>query len=128
MDREEAEKGELAGRVLIQGNTSPRITILGTDASGKHMVREGLYSGLIFENLVQAIARDLLKNGMFAAEAAGYPIVFSVYDEVVTEVPFGWGDLEGFERLIAELPEWAKTGPLPMPLTASGYRSKRYHK
>jgi DNA polymerase len=128
MDREDAERGELAGRVLIQGNTSPRITILGTDASGKHMVREGLYSGLIFENLVQAIARDLLKNGMFAAEAAGYPIVFSVYDEVVTEVPFGWGDLEGFERLIAELPEWAKTGPLPMPLTASGYRSKRYHK
>lgn len=128
IDREDAERGELAGRVLIQGNTSPRITILGTDASGRRMVREGLYSGLIFENLVQAIARDLLKNGMFAAEAAGYPIVFSVYDEVVTEVPFGWGDLDTFERLIAKLPEWAKTGPLPMPLTASGYRSKRYHK
>jgi len=128
MDREDAERGETAGTVLIQGPTSPRITILGVGQSGKHMVREGLYSGLIFENLVQGIARDLLKNGMFKAEAAGYPIVFTVYDEIVTEVPRGFGDIKAFERLIAELPAWATTGPLPMPLVADGYRAKRYHK
>jgi DNA polymerase len=73
---------------------------------------------------VQAIARDLLQNGMRKAEAAGYPIVFTVYDEIVTEVPRDFGDLAAFEKLICELPEWA-TG---MPLTAGGWRGKRYRK
>lgn len=124
VDREEAEKLEAIGMADIQGPTSPRITFLGVDKSGKRMVREGLYGGLIFENNVQAIARDLLQNGMRKAEAAGYPIVFTVYDEIVTEVPRGWGDLEAFEKLICELPAWADG----MPLTAGGWRGKRYRK
>lgn len=128
MDREEAEAKEIRNLVLIQGPTSPRITFLGLDKSGKHMVRQGLYGGLIFENCVQAIARDLLVNGVWKAEAAGYPVVATVYDEILTEVPRGWGDLSAFEKLICELPEWAKTGPLPLPLTAGGFRAKRYHK
>ena len=61
---------------------------------------------------------------MFKAEAAGYPIVFTVSDEIVTEVPRGWGDVGEFEKLICELPAWA-TG---MPLTAGGWRGKRYRK
>lgn len=124
MDREEAEKASLRGDVLIQGATSPRITCLGVDKSGKRMVREGLYGGILFENVVQAIARDILQNGMKKAEAAGYPIVFTVYDEIVTEVPRGFGDLQAFEHLICELPSWAAG----MPLTAGGWRGKRYRK
>ena len=128
VDREEAEKLEANYKALIQGPTSPRITFLGLDKSGKHMVRQALYGGLIFENNVQAIARDLLVNGMSKAEAAGYPIITTVYDEIVTEMPRGSGDLASFEKLICELPEWAKMGPMPMPLTAGGFIAKRYHK
>lgn len=124
MDREEAEAAELRGTVLIQGPTSPRITCLGVDKSGRRMVREGLYGGILFENVVQAIARDLLENGKLRAEAAGYPIVFTVYDEIVTEVPCGWGGLKVFENLICELPPWADG----LPLTAGGWRGKRYRK
>jgi DNA polymerase len=45
------------------------------------------YGGKWCENLVQASCADLLRNGMFAMEAAGYPSVLTVHDENVTEVP-----------------------------------------
>lgn len=128
MDREEAEKKEIAGLVQIQGPTSPSISALGVDSVTKKWSRSHLYGGLLFENWVQAVARDLLVNGMLHAEAAGYPVIAHVYDELITEVPRGFGDLAAFEKLICELPDWAKTGPLPMPLTAGGFRAKRYHK
>jgi DNA polymerase len=88
------------------------------------MERYGLYGGLAFENIVQAIARDLLVNGMWKAEGAGYPIIAHVYDEIIAEVPRGFGDLAAFEKLICELPAWAAG----MPLTAGGWRGKRYRK
>jgi DNA polymerase len=68
MDREDAERLELAGLVQIQGNTSPSISALGVDSTTKKFVRSHLYGGLLFENWVQATARDLLVNGMRKAE------------------------------------------------------------
>lgn len=108
----------------IQGSTSPRISFLGVDSTTKKWTRQGLYSGLCFQNPVQAIARDLLVNGIRKAEAAGYPVIAHVYDEILTEVPRGFGSVEDFERLICELPPWADG----LPLTASGFRAKRYFK
>lgn len=123
MDRAEAEKLALQGLVRIDGATSPAITILGVGKDGK-MCREFLYGGLAAENDTQAVARDLLVNGMWKAEGAGYPIIGTIYDEIVAEVPRGWGDLKSFEKLICELPDWADG----MPLTAGGWRGKRYRK
>jgi DNA polymerase len=124
MDRDEAERLELGKRVRIQGNTSPKVTFAGVGKNGKTLVRQPLYGGLIAQNATQATARDLLVNGMQKAEAAGYPVIMHVYDEMITEVPRGFGSLAEFERLICELPEWA-TG---VPLTAGGWRGKRYRK
>lgn len=128
MDREEAEGKSIIGLVLIQGNTSPSISALGVDAVTKKYVRSHLYGGLLFENWVQATARDLLVNGMRKARAAGYPIIYHNYDEIVAERSRGATDLATFEALICDLPEWAKTGPLPMPLQAGGFIAKRYRK
>ena len=124
MTRVEAETLERQGQVQIQGATSPAITILGVDKSGKRMQREPLYGGLIAENDTQAIARDLLVNGMLRAEAAGYQIVGHVYDEILAEAPPDDRPLAEFERLICELPPWAAG----LPLTAGGWRGKRYRK
>ena len=74
--------------------------------------------------MVQAIALDLLDNGIEIAEAAGYPVVGHVHDEIITEVPRGFGDLAWFEKEICRLPEWARG----LPLTAGGWRGKRYRK
>lgn len=124
MDREAAERAERRGGVRIDGPTSPKATILGVNGVTKRWERSALYGGLAFENIVQAIARDLLVNGMRRAEAAGYPVIAHVYDEIIAEVPRCFGDLGAFEKLICELPPWADG----LPLTAGGFRAKRYRK
>lgn len=124
MDRIEAEAKERRGDVKIEGATSPRISVLGVDGVTKKWRRYGLYGGLLAENDTQAVARDLLVNGLFKAEAAGYPVVAHVYDEIIAEVPRGFGSVRDFERLICDLPTWAEG----LPLSAGGWRGKRYRK
>ncbi|QIG74346.1 DNA polymerase protein [Rhizobium phage RHph_N65] len=131
MGVEEAEAAEKKGRVAIMRNDSgdynyakSTVTALGVNSVTKKWERFGLYGGLAFENIVQAIARDLLANGIKKAEAAGYPVIGHVHDEILAEVPRGFGDVGEFEKLICELPDWAAG----LPLTAGGWRGKRYRK
>jgi len=124
LSRAQAEFMELKGEARIQGDTSPAISVMGVNSTTKKWTRSKLYGGLIAENNTQATARDLLVNGMWKAEPAGYPIIAHVYDEIICEVPHGFGDLAEFEKLICELPAWAEG----MPLTAGGWRGKRYRK
>jgi len=90
----------------------------------RQWVEMSLYGGLIVENIVQAVARDLIAEGMLRLEAAGYLPVLSVHDEAVCEVPEGFGDLKEFERLMSELPTWAEG----CPVAAEAWRGFRYRK
>jgi hypothetical protein len=60
------------------------------------------------ENVVQAICRDLLADAMLRLESAGYLVVLHVHDEVVCEVPHGFGDVVEFKRLAEQSSDWAK--------------------
>ena len=124
MDRESAERQALKGLVRIKGATSPSISALGVNSVTRKFERSHLYGGLFAENDAMGMERDLLVNGKRKAEAAGYLPIGSVYDEIICEVPRGWGDLAAFEKLICELPAWAAG----LPLTAGGWRGKRYRK
>lgn len=124
MPRDEAEKLALKGELTIEREAKKAATALGVNSVTKKWERFALYGGLAFENIVQAIARDLLANGIRKSEAAGYPVIGHVHDEIITEVPRGFGDVGEYERLICELPAWAGG----LPLTASGWRGKRYRK
>lgn len=124
MDRDLAEKLSLAGTVKIEGASSPKLTALHFNVQTKKMERFNLYGGLAQQNNTQGTARDLLVNGMLRAEDAGYPICATVYDEIICEVPRSFGDMAAFERLVCELPDWAQG----IPLTAGGWRGKRYRK
>jgi DNA polymerase bacteriophage-type len=84
----------------------------------------GAYGGLWTENVVSGIARDLLAEAMLRIEAAGYPIVLHVHDELVAEVPLGFGSTEEFTRLMTRKPAWA----LELPITASAWTGARYCK
>jgi DNA polymerase len=93
-----------------------RGVVLFTDNSAGrwHDCRDGrgAYGGVWTENVVQAISRDLLADAMQRVEAAGYPIVLTVHDEIVAEVPEGFGSTEEFARIMTRAPSWALTLPI----------------
>jgi DNA polymerase len=85
---------------------------------------QGAYGGLWTENIVSSIARDLLAEAMLHVEAAGYPIVLHVHDELVCEVPIGFGSTEGFTHLMTLKPAWA----LDLPIAANAWSGPRFCK
>ncbi len=123
-----------SGRKLFY--QSPQVTInkfnkesvkyKGVDQLTKKWWWVDSYGGKFVENIVQAIARDLLANSMQEIDRLGYSIVMHVHDEVVCEVP-EFGDtrwLKNICSIMGEVPEWAKD----LYLTADGYLTKYYKK
>lgn len=76
------------------------------------------YGGKLTENIVQAIARDLLGDTMLRMQDEGYEIVASVHDEVIVEVP-EINAKDHYNRLVEIMstpPQWAED----LPLNADG--------
>jgi len=84
----------------------------------------GAYGGLWTENVVSGIGRDLLVDAMLRIEAADYPIVLHVHDEVVCQVPIDFGSTEEFVRLMTRKPAWA----LDLPIASNAWAGPRYCK
>lgn len=91
----------------------------------KGWVRMRTWGSRLVENINQAACSDLLRFACRNLEAAGYPVVLHVYDEIVSEVPEGWGSLEEFESIVTRVPAWAADWPVRAP---GGWRGKRYRK
>lgn len=104
--------------------TRPAVEFYGINQKTHQWEPAYLYGGLITENIVQAIARDLLADGMCRLDKSGYPPILHVHDEVVSEVPKGQGDLAEFESILRTPPAWAKD----FPIMTEGWRGERYRK
>lgn len=104
--------------------TRPAVEFSGMNSYSRKWERMALYGGLITENIVQAVARDFLMDACLRTEAAGYPIILRVHDELVAERKLGEGSLEEFESLMKTVPEWGKG----CPISCESWRGFRYRK
>jgi DNA polymerase len=69
------------------------------------------YAAKVFQNANQAFARDIFAEAILRIEAAGYPVVLHVHDEVVVEVPLGF-DPKLLTALMVVPPAWCRSIPL----------------
>ena len=124
-----------SGRKLYYVNPSigenrwgnPSIIYYGVEQGKSQWGKIETYGGKITENCVQAIARDCLAEVIERLEAAGFPIVFHVHDEVVIDMPpiINGEDLLNTVRKIMSAPiSWAPD----LPLNAEGWVGEYFKK
>lgn len=100
------------------GGTS--ILYRGVNQSTKKWQDIETYGGKLVENCVQAIARDALAEAIEHLEAAGFPIVFHVHDEVIIDIqPFADDKtmLKAVTDIMTQPISWAQG----LPLGADGW-------
>jgi len=112
----------MIGAKAKQVPMSADISYMGVKNSA--WVRVGTHPGMMVENIVQALARDLLTYGMLCAEQAGYKIEASVHDEAIAECDEDTENADTFCEYLCMRQKWAES----IPLRATGYVGKRYKK
>ena len=127
------EVGLPSGRALYYHN--PVIvdgSIYYTDYAHAGKTKEQTYGGKLVENIVQAIARDVLADainrisGALVARGVNAHIVLHVHDEVVVEAEAGCAERvqELLEEVFSTPPSWAKELPLKGESFISDYYKK----
>jgi DNA polymerase bacteriophage-type len=85
------------------------------------------YGGKLTENIVQAIARDLLADAMRRVDAAGFDIVMHVHDEIIVELEDGIAAPFNMRILCDHMADTDHVYS-GVPFPAEGYLTKYYKK
>lgn len=96
----------------------------GMNQTTKQWGFQDTYGGKLTENIVQAVARDLLAEALIAVNDAGYSIVMHVHDEIVVECAKEAANLYDVCRIMGQPIAWAPG----LPLRADGYETAYYKK
>lgn len=110
--------------------TKDSISYMGKIQNGNTWTRINSHGGKFIENIVQAIARDILREGMIACHKAGFTLIAHVHDEIVALEAANDNELTyGFmRRLMIKKRKWMSSGGTEMPLNAEGSEMKFYMK
>jgi len=114
------------GPKLVPGRFGEAIKYQGADQKTGRWTSLDTYGGKLVENIVQAVARDLLAYSLQSVDAEGFDIVQHVHDEIVAEDEEAGADL-ALDLLIEAMvkkPSWAEG----LPLAADGFVSPFYKK
>lgn len=82
------------------------------------------YGGKLTENIIQAIARDILATVILRAESNGMNVVFHIHDEIVVEADPNKTTLKEIEELFSKPINWCED----LPLKGAGYSTPYYLK
>lgn len=83
------------------------------------------FGGLLTENVVQGLARDVLVCAMFKLEANNFPLVLTVHDEALAE-PLANADELAYKQIMEDTAPWVKA--LRVPIGVETWRGDRYRK
>ena len=92
--------------------------------SNKKWAQIESYGAKFVENIVQAIARDLLCEAIKNLHNKNFRVVLHVHDEVVVEIKKNKSSVEEICNLMTISPPWAKD----LSLKAEGYKCEFYRK
>lgn len=117
-----------SGRYLCYPNPKiegTKISYANVNVYTKKWHRTYTYGGKIAENIDQAASRDVMADAMPRAEDAGYEIVLTIHDDLLTETP----DRPEFNdkvlsKLLATNSDWNQG----LPLAAKGMTVYRWRK
>lgn len=101
-------------RQMLFDNPSPK----GNGSRTNHT-----FGGRLAENIVQAVARDVLAEAIVRLEDAGKRVVAHVHDEILVERVDG-ETVEEVASIMETLPTWAAG----LPVASAGHVCERYHK
>lgn len=105
------------------GEEKASVEYLGVDQTTRRWTLQRSYGGKLTENVVQAIARDILGDVLLRAREAGLQVVFHVHDEIIVEAPAD-RTLSEVEALFSRPPRWC----YDLPLKGAGYSTPYYLK
>lgn len=95
----------------------------GIDSYTRKWSEHAIYGGLVAENVVQATARDVMKDAMLRVNPDS-PVILTVHDEVISEVDEATANLTEFNKLMSIKPTWASD----CPISVEGWQNQRYKK
>lgn len=102
--------------------SSDRITFFG-NVKGVTWGDVNTWGGTLLENATQAVAADIMTNGVHQTERAGYETATLIHDQALAYHREGQTP-EEFVRLLTTLPAWAKG----LPIEAEGALVRFYKK
>jgi hypothetical protein len=82
--------------------------------------RKNVHSGVIIENISQAVARDAFAECILNLEAEGFKVLWHVHDEVIVDTD----NVEEVTRIMSQPPHWCKSLPIACEAEASPYYKK----
>lgn len=124
------ERVDIGGKVTLPSGRVLLYPDLWLNDMGDYVYREGnrwkkIYGGLLVENVVQAMARDVIAEQMLTINDK-YPIVLSTHDEAGWLAPIEHADVsyEFGMDVMTTVPEWCPG----LPLAAEGGYALEYSK
>jgi len=106
------------------------ISYMGKQQNGNAWRRINSHGGKFIENIVQAIARDILREGLLALHKAGFYLIGHVHDEAIAEEAANDNtkDVEQMRIEMIRKRKWMTHEGVSMPLNAAGHSGKIYRK
>lgn len=96
---------------------------VSSDGQCKYRWSSNLWGGFLVENIVQAVARDILAEAILRLLDAGYKVLFTSHDEVICLLK-DKSELKQMLDIMCVVPMWA-TG---LPINVEGCVTERYKK